>query len=263
MLYLNGAYVGRGPARSDPRFKTYDTYDVAAALRPGRNVIAVRAYHYGSPAQGSGWGSTSGNGYTAGERAGLWAQVEVTDAGGARQVSGTGPDWRLLPSPAWNTNTPMVNSGLVGSNEIYDASVDVPNWTGVDFDDGEWTRPVAGPAPRSTVAPAGSPRHPTAARDRAAARPRVADRRADRHGERAAERHPPGDSRGAALPAGARDRRECRRASKRRTRVGPFPRRIRTGQGHSRALRRGSTSGARCLAIRGCGWKPRRAPFWT
>ena len=147
MLYVNGAYVGRGPARSDPRFKTYDTYDVAAALRPGRNVIAVRAYHYGSPAQGSGWGSTSGNGYTAGERAGLWAQVELTDAGGATQVSGTGPDWRLLPSPAWNTNTPMVNSGLVGSNEIYDASADVPNWTGVDFDDGEWTRPWLVPPP--------------------------------------------------------------------------------------------------------------------
>ena len=141
VLYLNGAYVGRGPARSDPRFKTYDTYDVAAALRPGRNVIAVRAYHFGQPVEGEGWNSMSGNSFTVGERAGLWAQIEVTDAGGATHVSGTGPDWRLLPSPAWDRRTPLVNCGMIGSNEIYNAAADIPDWTGVGFDDSEWTRP--------------------------------------------------------------------------------------------------------------------------
>ena len=33
VLYVNGAYMGRGPARSDPRRKSYDTYDVASRLR--------------------------------------------------------------------------------------------------------------------------------------------------------------------------------------------------------------------------------------
>ncbi len=140
LLYLNGAYVGRGPARSDPRFKTYDTYDVTGELRPGRNLIAVRAYHYGTPSRETGWGGMSGNGYTAGERAGLWLQVDLTDASGATFSTGTGPDWRVLPSPAFSTNTPLVNSGLVGSNEIYDASADIPDWTGPAYDDGEWDR---------------------------------------------------------------------------------------------------------------------------
>ena len=45
----------------------------------------------------------SGNSFTVGERAGLWAQIEITDADGATRVSGTDPDWRLLPSPAWDT----------------------------------------------------------------------------------------------------------------------------------------------------------------
>jgi len=107
MLYLNGAYVGRGPARSDPRFKTYDTYDIAAALKPGRNVIAVRAYHFGQPVEGEGWNSMSGNSFTVGERAGLSAQIEITDADGATHVSGPGPDRPLLPSPAWARRTPL------------------------------------------------------------------------------------------------------------------------------------------------------------
>ena len=83
MLYVNAAYLGRGPARSDPRFKTYDIYDVAAALRPGRNVIAVRAYHYGSPAQGSGWGSTAGTATRPASAPGCGRKSKVTDAAGA------------------------------------------------------------------------------------------------------------------------------------------------------------------------------------
>ena len=51
VLYVNGAYVGRGPARSDPRRKSYDTHDVAPLLRQGSNTIAVRAYTYGTPAR--------------------------------------------------------------------------------------------------------------------------------------------------------------------------------------------------------------------
>ena len=37
LLYVNGVYLGRGPARSDPRRKSYDTYDVAPHLLAGRN----------------------------------------------------------------------------------------------------------------------------------------------------------------------------------------------------------------------------------
>ena len=43
VLYINGVYVGRGPARSDPRRKSYDTYQVAQHLAPGANVVAIRA----------------------------------------------------------------------------------------------------------------------------------------------------------------------------------------------------------------------------
>jgi hypothetical protein len=39
--WVNGTEVGRGPIRSQPRRLRYDEYDVAAYLRPGRNVLAV------------------------------------------------------------------------------------------------------------------------------------------------------------------------------------------------------------------------------
>src|SRR5262249_40095547 len=46
-LFVNGAFAGRGPARSDRRWLSYDTWDVARQLRKGRNVIAVLVHHYG------------------------------------------------------------------------------------------------------------------------------------------------------------------------------------------------------------------------
>ena len=47
LLWVNGAEVGRGPIRSQPRPLRYDEYDIAAYLRPGRNVVAVLVTYYG------------------------------------------------------------------------------------------------------------------------------------------------------------------------------------------------------------------------
>ena len=46
-LYVNGTWLGFGPARSFPSPWPVDEYDVAALLRPGPNVIAVLGYHPG------------------------------------------------------------------------------------------------------------------------------------------------------------------------------------------------------------------------
>ena len=138
VLYVNGAYVSRGPARSDPRRKSYDTHDVASRLRSGANVIAVRAYHYGAAAQGEGWHSQSGNSYTVGERAGLWAELEIALPDGASEVIGTDSRWKLRPATAWNRDVPPLK-GTFGSPEVYDASADPPDWMRVEFDDSDWS----------------------------------------------------------------------------------------------------------------------------
>ncbi|MBE3070604.1 MAG: alpha-L-rhamnosidase, partial [Planctomycetes bacterium] len=45
MLYVNGEYVGRGPARGYQVSWPYDTYDLAPYLVRGHNWISVRAYN--------------------------------------------------------------------------------------------------------------------------------------------------------------------------------------------------------------------------
>ena len=51
-LYINGAYVGRGPNPTDPCRYYYDARDVTAHLRAGENVLAVIAYNYGPETRG-------------------------------------------------------------------------------------------------------------------------------------------------------------------------------------------------------------------
>lgn len=46
-LYVNGTFVEYGPIRFDPRFPQFDTHDIRAHLKPGRNVIAVLVNHFG------------------------------------------------------------------------------------------------------------------------------------------------------------------------------------------------------------------------
>jgi hypothetical protein len=41
LLYVNGIEVGRGPARGTHTHNYYDSYEVAALLRPGNNIVAV------------------------------------------------------------------------------------------------------------------------------------------------------------------------------------------------------------------------------
>ena len=136
-LWVNGNYIARGPARSDPRRKSYDIHDVAAHLRPGANTIAVRAYHYATPRDGDGWSSWSGNAYGVGERAGLWAQLDIEDDDGATSTIGTDSAWRVRPAKAWDRTIKVIHS-LVGPPEVFDAAADPPDWMQPDFDDGDW-----------------------------------------------------------------------------------------------------------------------------
>jgi len=43
-LYVNGVRVGRGPARCDPLWQYYDSYELASLLQPGTNLIAVMVH---------------------------------------------------------------------------------------------------------------------------------------------------------------------------------------------------------------------------
>jgi hypothetical protein len=46
-LFVNGRYIGRGPARGYQASWPYDEYDLAAVLRPDHNWISIEAYNPG------------------------------------------------------------------------------------------------------------------------------------------------------------------------------------------------------------------------
>ena len=91
ILYVNGAEQGRGPVRCSPLFQRYDDYDLTAALKPGRNVLAVLVHTYGrdtafyETVKGM-WQPTFGDG-------GLWTQGAAETGAGAVDLS-TRSGWK-------------------------------------------------------------------------------------------------------------------------------------------------------------------------
>jgi len=46
-LFVNNEWVGLGPARSDADNWIYETYDIAAYLKPGKNVVSAQVWNFG------------------------------------------------------------------------------------------------------------------------------------------------------------------------------------------------------------------------
>jgi alpha-L-rhamnosidase len=126
-LFVNGVRAGHGPVRSDRRWLYYDTWDVTAQLRKGRNVVAVLVHHYGETTFQ----------YMQG-RGGLVADVLGPDD---RPLAQTGADWKALRSEAWASGGPRMSIQL-GFSETYDAAKEPVGWKTADFDDGTWPNAV-------------------------------------------------------------------------------------------------------------------------
>lgn len=126
ILYVNGEEQGRGPVRCSPLAQRYDTHDIAPALRPGRNVVAVLIHTYGvdtafyEGVRGL-WRPVFGDG-------GLWVEGPVVDT---RQT------WRCTESSAWVQNVEQANHSL-GFIEALDANRLPAGWTAPDFSDRDW-----------------------------------------------------------------------------------------------------------------------------
>lgn len=142
ILFVNGVQAGRGPVRCSPLAQRYDSYDIAAHLGIGTNVVAVLVHTYGvdtafhETVKGM-WQPTFGEG-------GLWVDGPVVDS---RRP------WRCLESDAWMADAPRVNHSL-GFIEAMDGNHLPANWLAADFDDSGWdeTRPLIarGGGPEST-----------------------------------------------------------------------------------------------------------------
>jgi hypothetical protein len=129
-LFVNGKFVGRGPARCDQRWQYYDTYDLRPFLQQGENVVSAIVHQFGIPT-----GS-----YTLG-RGGFLLQGVVRQHDGRVVRLESNDTWRVLPSPAWDRDAPRPTPALMWM-ELYDARKEPVGWQRPGFDDSGWQRPV-------------------------------------------------------------------------------------------------------------------------
>ncbi len=92
-LYVNGTYVGCGPARAYPEHYLYDEYDLLPYIGCGKNEIRVRVIHFGV--------STFHHVLTAG---GLLAELTIEG-----KIIGTDGSWRCAKELAYATNVPKIS----------------------------------------------------------------------------------------------------------------------------------------------------------
>lgn len=112
MLYVNGQYVGRGPARGFQKTWAYDEYDLAAVLTRGHNWISVRVYNGGISTFGYLFEGTAGMLCAA-----KWGGFELfSDA-----------DWPSRVSTAYRPDTPRVTTQQNLQEQI-DARLDDQEW---------------------------------------------------------------------------------------------------------------------------------------
>ena len=130
-LYINGQFVGQGPAPSYFFAYNVNTWDVADKLIPGRNVIAVHVYYQGL--RNRVWNS-------ADYRQGMFAQcvIKTRDSRGYRISSDD--TWRIRISPAYRS------AGVFGYDTQFAEDIDGRlldhGWREAAFDDTGWSQPA-------------------------------------------------------------------------------------------------------------------------
>jgi alpha-L-rhamnosidase len=126
-LYVNGKYVGRGPAPSSAHEPLVDVYTEADfKLDRGPNIIAVLAhnYHVGLPRLPR-------------MAAGLWMQLDVTYAAGGTETVATDRAWRMAIAEDFSRRAPRTY-WTAGFAEIRDIRREPARWTMVRFADKRW-----------------------------------------------------------------------------------------------------------------------------
>ncbi|HVU35624.1 MAG TPA: alpha-L-rhamnosidase C-terminal domain-containing protein [Opitutaceae bacterium] len=136
VLYCNGVRVGVGPAKGDIHHQFYDSHDLAAYLRPGKNVLAAlvldmsrvahRPAHLGAPCSVM----TYAGGFVLDGR--LETRRGSVDLG-------TGPAWKVAVDTACRfQNDGTRFEGYHGYFEHRVSREEPIGWTEPDFEDGGW-----------------------------------------------------------------------------------------------------------------------------
>jgi hypothetical protein len=127
VLYVNGAEVARGPARSFPKHQSYDTVDIAEHLTKGENVLAILVHQYGESTMQ----------YLHRGKAGFIVDGALLLKDGNEIRLDTDKSWKVLEAREWDKSTERVTM-MQGFQEHYDARKQTTGWRLASFDEAGW-----------------------------------------------------------------------------------------------------------------------------
>ncbi|WP_430814980.1 alpha-L-rhamnosidase N-terminal domain-containing protein [Carboxylicivirga sp. RSCT41] len=122
LLYINGQYINRGPARCVAHHQSYDEIDIHPYLKEGNNLIALRAVY-----------EAGAKSYQFDSRAGLLVQLEL-----GNQLVVSDNSWRLMKDQSWDKNSPPISRFQRDVCDIVDMRRYEHNWFTLTYDDSKW-----------------------------------------------------------------------------------------------------------------------------
>lgn len=142
-LWLDGRWLGRGPARFSRRTHEYDQHALGA-LGAGSHTLAVLVQ----------WAPN----LRRSESARPHLLVRLHGPGGPLPAAQSGPAWRALVSPAWQRDAAPIHAWrLIGPSELLDLRALPAGWAQPGFDDRAWPPAVAVDAPAARYQPRALP----------------------------------------------------------------------------------------------------------
>ena len=128
--WMDGDFIGRGPARFARTYRQYDVYTLTA-LAPGEHVLAVQVQ----------WSPDDRRSESV--RPLLQGSLQGMLPDGSPFVIRTGPVWQALLSPAWRSDAALIHQwGLIGFTELLDLSLLPADWNQPGFYAGDWPQAV-------------------------------------------------------------------------------------------------------------------------
>ncbi len=129
-MYINGVLVvregglKRGPNRTD---SWYDDIDIQKYLRKGENNISILVWY---------WGKRADDYYKSYNPSGKGGLVFFSDLGEKTIV--TDASWKVKQNPAYGHAEIQPNNMKPEASVLFDANLNLNNWTSVSFDDAKW-----------------------------------------------------------------------------------------------------------------------------
>lgn len=136
ILWVNGIFICRGPAKGYPWIQPYDKIDIKNYLKVGRNSLAILLHIYGVSTFSNIWRN----------RAGIIVDGEVVFNDGESVGLYSDETWKACYDPARSSEGQRL-SIQQSFQEIFDGRKEIQDWLSPDFDDSKWQNAnVLGPA---------------------------------------------------------------------------------------------------------------------